>query len=410
MKLLILTQYFPPEVGAPQARLSEIARRLHDKGMEVSVLTSMPNYPQMRIHEAYKGKRFCKEHWNGITVYRTYIYVHENKAIIRRLLNYFSFVLSSLWYGVFKIKGKYDVILVESPPLFLGLSGYLLSRYRRAKLVFNVSDLWPESAEKLGLIRNKFLLRMAACLESFCYRKSVMVSGQTQGIVNNISNRFPGVKVHWLKNGIDISKYAIEENDNGLSLRGNNDLSSRDFILLYGGIIGYAQGLDVILQTADILRYKTDIKFVLLGNGPEKSRLEALKTEMNLTNVFFYDAVAKHQMRQIIKEVDAGLVPLRRLDLFKGAIPSKIFEYLALEKPILLGVEGEAEDLFIKQGKSGLAFEPDNAKDLSDKILLLYNNKEEAKKMGERGKEYAKINFSLDNIVNELYEKLIELK
>ena len=171
MKLLILTQYFPPEVGAPQSRLYEVALRLKKKGVDVTVLTAMPNYPQMVIHPAYKGKHYCKENLDGMTIHRSWIYIPKSKALIKRLLNYFSFVFSSLWWGLWKIE-KQDILLVESPPLFLGITAYLLSRAKGAKLVFNVSDLWPESAEKLGLITNKPLLKMATRMEEFFYKKS----------------------------------------------------------------------------------------------------------------------------------------------------------------------------------------------------------------------------------------------
>ena len=406
MKLLILTQYFPPEVGAPQNRLFEIASRLQQRGVEVTVLTAMPNYPQMEIHKAYKGKIYCRERMDEMTIHRCWIYVPRSRALMKRLLNYFSFTFSAFWLGLFKTRRKYDVLLVESPPLFLGASAYLLSRCKGAKMVFNVSDLWPESAEKLGLISNKFFLRMATFLEEFCYRKSALVSGQTQGIVNNIKLRFPQKTVHWLKNGIDVSKYKESEIPNDVSFRRDKDLSPSDFVLLYGGIIGYAQGLEIILRAAEILQHKQDIKFILLGNGPQKEHLLAMKQDLNLNNVFFYDAVAKNQMSQIIKEINASIIPLKRLDIFKGAIPSKIFEYQAMNKPILLGVEGEAEEMFIKQGKGGLSFEPDNAKDLSEKILQLYNNPQAAKEMGERGFDYVKTNFSLSQIAEEFHQTL----
>ncbi|MDR0790148.1 MAG: glycosyltransferase family 4 protein [Bacteroidales bacterium] len=406
MKLLILTQYFPPEVGAPQNRLFEVASRLQQRGVEVTILTAMPNYPQMVIHQEYKGKCYCKEQMSGMTIHRCWIYVPKSKALVKRLLNYFSFVFSALWYGLLKVRGKYDVLLVESPPLFLGITAYLLSRCKKAKMVFNVSDLWPESAEKLGLISNRFFLRMATILEEFCYRKSALISGQTQGIVSNIKARFPQKNVHWLKNGVDISKYVENDLTNPVSFRQEKGFETADFILLYGGIIGYAQGLDVILQAAEILKDKRDIKFVLLGNGPEKERLLTMKSDLALTNVYFYDAVAKKQMRHIIEGIDASIVPLKRLDIFKGAIPSKIFEYLAIRKPILLGVEGEAEELFIKQGKSGLAFEPDNAKDLSNKILSLYNDPQSAKEMGNEGFEYVKAYFSLSQIAEDFHNQL----
>mgnify|MGYP000918302887 CR=1 FL=1 len=410
MKLLILTQYFPPEVGAPQNRLYELALRLKSKGIDISVLTAMPNYPQMIIHKEYKGKCYCKEDMNGLIVHRTWIYVSKSKKIIFRLLNYFSFVFSSLWFGLIKIR-KHDVLLVESPPLFLGITAYLLSRAKKAKMIFNVSDLWPESAEKLEIISNKRILSLATKLEEFCYRKSALITGQTQGIVNNIQSRFSNKRVYWLKNGVDIKFYdvnkALSETN---SWRKINGYSDEDFILFYGGIIGHAQGLELILNAAKLLEEKDRIKFVLLGSGPEKEKLLSLKQELQLTNLEFYDAVPKSKMQEIIMDMDATIVPLKRLDLFKGAIPSKIFENLALKKPILLGLEGEAKQLFIDEGNCGLAFEPENTEDLVKQIITLYNNPELAKELGENGLKYASENFNRDKIAEELFEELERLR
>lgn len=409
MKLLILTQYFPPEVGAPQNRLYELALRLRSKGIDISVLTAMPNYPQMVVHKEYKGKCYCKEDMNGLKIHRSWIYVSNSKSIIPRLLNYFSFVFSSLWFGLFKIK-KQDVLLVESPPLFLGITAYLLSRAKGAKMIFNVSDLWPESAEKLEIINNKTLLSLATTLEEFCYRKSALITGQTQGIVRNIKSRFPNKNVYWLKNGVDIKFYDVNKTQQEANAwRKTNGYSEEDFILFYGGIIGHAQGLDIILNAAKILEDKPKIKFVMLGSGPEKERLLALKEELKLNNLEFYDAVPKTKMQEIIMDMNATIVPLKKLDLFKGAIPSKIFENLALKKPILLGLEGEAKELFIDEGNCGLAFEPENTEDLVKQILTLYNNPELSKQLGENGLKYASENFNRDKIAEGLFEELKKL-
>ena len=408
MKLLILTQYFPPEIGAPQNRLYELALRLQKKGVEVSVLTAMPNYPQMKIHQNYKGKCYCKETLNELKIHRAWIYVSQSKSIISRLLNYFSFVISAFFIGAFKLK-KQDVLMVESPPLFLGITAYFLAKLKGAKLLFNVSDLWPESAEKLGIISNKFLLSMATKLEEFCYKKSSLISGQTQGIVNNISTRFPNKNVYWLKNGVDINFYDVNKEIEKDAWKNENNYSNEDFILFYGGIIGHAQGLEVILNAAKKLDEYKNIKFVLLGNGPEKEKLIKLRDELKLTNLRFFDAVPKSEMQRIIMSTNATIIPLKRLDLFKGAIPSKIFENLALKKPIILGVEGEAEELFIKQGKCGVSFIPEDSEDLAKQILKLYNDRNLVVELGENGFKYVSENFNRDKIAEEFYNQISNL-
>lgn len=403
MKLLILTQYFPPEVGAPQNRLYELAVRLQQKGIEVSVLTAMPNYPQMQVYDGYQGKWYTREMMNGLTVHRSWIYTTKSKGIFKRLLNYFSFVASSFFVGCFKL-GKADFILCESPPLFLGKTAFLLKKIKGAKLLFNVSDLWPESAERLGLVTNSFFLKMSTWLEEFLYRHSDLISGQTQGIVKNILQRFPEKKIYWLPNGVDLNYYNADVIQTNWRLQ--QHFQPGDFILLYAGIIGHAQGLEVILNAAQQLKNNELIKFVLIGNGPEKEKLQDLKKQMQLTNVFFFEAVGKKEMPAVIAACNAAIVPLKRLDLFKGAIPSKIFENLAMKKPILLGVEGEAKELFITQGNAGLAFIPEDGADLAKKIVQLQQDKEKTVQLGENGFHFVQEKFTRDKIANEFYNWL----
>lgn len=402
MKILIHTQYFPPEVGAPQNRLFELARRLKKKGIDVSVLTAMPNYPLMQIHEGYRNRFYLYEQLEGIHIHRAYIYASKNKSIISRLLNYFSFTISSFFVGFFKL-GKFDYILCESPPLFLGLSSLLLKKVKRARLIFNVSDLWPESAEKLGIIKNNFLLKVSKDLEEFLYKHSDLITAQTNGIVKNISLRLPHKKIHWFPNGVDIEYYQTDIISNW---RKDNGFSANDFLLLYAGIIGHAQGLEIIIKAAEHLKTYSQIKFLLLGSGPEKKKLVELKEKLSLENVHFFDVVSKNQIPFIIKDADVALVPLKRLELFKGAIPSKIFENLAMKKPILLGVEGEAKELFIDKAKGGLAFIPEDYRDFCDKILHLYSHPELLKQLGNNGYNYVNENFSRDQIVGRLWNFL----
>ena len=405
MKILFLTQYYPPETGAPQNRLHDLAVRLKDRGFEVTVLTAMPNYPKMKIYEGYRNRLFCKEEIDGIKVYRSWIYVSKNRSIIPRLLNYFSFVKTSFIAGIF-IKGKFDYILCESPPLFLGITAMLLKRIKRAKLIFNVSDLWPESAEKLGLVTNKYILNISKRLEENIYRNSDFISGQTQGIVVNIKKRFPYNKIHWLKNGADI-EYFLRNTRSG-NWRKENGFSKEDFILLYGGIIGHAQGLEVILKAAEMLIKYDKIKFVLVGDGPEKESLLNMKDKLKLDNVYFIDNVDKPTMLTILNEIDASVIPLKKLDLFKGAIPSKIFENLILKKPVLLGVDGEAKELFIDEGKCGLYFEPENNIALSEQIIALYNSPDLFRELGENAYKYVVENFSRDKIAENFINFILQ--
>lgn len=403
MRILFLTQYFPPEVGAPQNRLFELAQRLQRRGVEVIVLTGMPNYPQMRIHEAYRGRIFLKEQRGEITIYRSWLYASTNRSISSRLLNYFSFVFTSLLVGLLKVP-RPSVVFCESPPLFLGMSGYLLARFARAKFIFNVSDLWPETAQRLGLITNPLLLGVATRLEEFLYRKADLVTGQTQGIVQDISRRFPAKRVYWLSNGVD--ERLCEESTEASDWRAQQGYSAEDFLVLYAGIIGHAQGLEVILEAARKLADNRAIKFLLVGDGPEKARLVEQTCRAGLRNVQFFDPVPKSAMPGILKAVNATVIPLRRLDLFKGAIPSKLFESLALRKPILLGVEGEARELFINQGQAGLFFRPEDADSLAQQALRLHGDPELAWRLGDNGRRFVLERFTLETIAMRFWNVL----
>jgi glycosyltransferase involved in cell wall biosynthesis len=393
MKILILTQYFPPETGAPQNRLYELAVRLQKMGAQITVLTAMPNYPDMEIHQEYNGCFYKNEKLDNLDVHRAFIFVSKKKSVFFRLANYFSFVFSSILIGLTKVKNQ-DYILCESPPLFLGISALLLKKIKGAKLIFNVSDLWPESAEKLGIVTNKAAINASAKLEEFLYKHSDIITGQTKGIVNNISLRFPQKRVYWIPNGADTNLYMPDITS---SWRIENGFSTLDFIILYAGIIGYAQGLEVLLLAAKELIDYSEIKFVIIGNGPEKDKLLKMKSEMNISNVYFFDAVSKSKIKEVLAGVDLTIAPLKKLDLFKGAIPSKIFESLAMEKPILL-------ELFIDEANAGLFYTPEDKKDLSLKVVEFYTNRDLVRNLGKNGRKYVLLNFSRDTIAKKLWE------
>lgn len=406
MKLLILTQYYPPEVGAPQNRLHELAVRLHTNGVKVEVLTAMPNYPKMEISEAYRKGKIREEVIDGIPVHRSKIVVSKSKGIFARLLNYFSFVWTSYWRG--RSLGNFDYLMVESPPLFLGYSAMRLSKKLNAKMIFNVSDLWPESAEKMGVVTNKWMLGVAYRLEAKCYRKSHLVTGQTMGIVSNIKARFPECTVYWLPNGVDPEFYKPENTD-FVEFREANGIPAEDVVFFYGGILGHAQGLQLLLHAAKKLEHLNNFTLVLQGAGPEQEDLMALKEQLELKNVLFLPPVPKSQMPGILKEVDVALVPLRKLDIFRGAIPSKIFEALAMEKALILGVEGEAKDHFIDRAKAGLFYEPENVDDLTRQIENMVNKREQIIEMGKNGRNYVCAHFNRDKIAQDFLHQLSTL-
>jgi len=407
MKFLILSQYYPPETGAPQNRLHSLALNLVKNGCVVEVLTAMPNYPKMEIFEGYNGLSYKKEKIDGIIVHRSKIYVSKSKGVLKRLLNYFSFVLSSI--RISNKLSKTDYVICESPPLFLGISALYLSRRLNAKLIFNVSDLWPESAEKLDIVNNNFFLNLAYRLEKYLYEKSFLVTGQTQGIVANINKRFPNISTLWLPNGIDKEVYEVPENKDWITEYGIEGKK----VYVYAGIIGHAQGLDVIIKTKNWLvnnefTLSKKVAFVIIGDGPDKQRLEALNEKLK-TGVIFIPNTPKIEVLKMIKACHGYIVPLKKLDLFLGAIPSKIFDALGLSKPILLGVDGEARSLFVDQGEAGIYFEPENELSLAKALIELENNPLKASAYGKSGNIFATKNFDRKNIAKRLLDRIKKL-
>lgn len=405
MKILFLTQYCPPEVGAPQNRIFEFAKGLKKNGNEVTILTALPNYPKGEIFDEYKGRGVVVEEIEGIKIIRTAIYATKSKSFVRRLANYFSFTFSSVIQGT-KYIGNPDIIITESPPLFLGWSGYVLSKIKKAKFVFNVSDLWPESAVKLGVLNNKLFIKMSTWLEEFCYKKADLVTGQTKGIVNNIVERgFNDNKVKLITNGVDVSFFNKDHRDEDY----RKSIGVEDkFAVCYAGIHGIAQGLEVIIDAANILKDNKDIVFNFYGDGPEKQMLMDMVENKGLNNVNFFPVQSKPNMPRIIASMDATVVPLKKLDLFKGALPSKMFEALASELPIILAVEGEAEKL-INDAQGGIVVEPENSKEIAEAILKLYNDKELKATLGANGRTYVEKNYSREAIVKRLEGYLEEI-
>lgn len=406
MKILFLTQYFPPETGAPQNRIHSLANYLSEFGAEVTILTAMPNYPKGEIYKEYKGKFHMKEKDGEIKIVRCWIYATGSKRIIPRLFNYFSFVFSSLYTGIFYVKKK-DLIICESPPLFLGITAMLLKYLKGSKLVFNVSDLWPESAEKLNIVNNQTILRLSYRLESFIYKKSNLVSGQTQGIIDSINKRYPTINTHLLRNGIDIKQFEKEGNRN--RFRALHKIDNKHFVVTYAGIIGHAQGLEIILHAAAELKAQEDILFMLIGDGPVKKDLIELSDRLNLSNVIFIDSVPIAEMPDVVAACDAYVSPLKKNELFLGAIPSKIFEPLYYGKPVLLGVDGEAKTLFVDEGKCALHFEPENVNKLVAAVQNLKNNQELYKELSQNGKKYVVTNFNRKDLAFQFWQTIQKL-
>lgn len=387
MRILFLTQYFPPEAGASQNRLADLTRRLSTLGHRVTVLTALPNYPQGEIYEGYRARLVMTEDDCGIRIIRTWLYTSKTKSFMRRILNYSSFSILSIFVGLLAVR-RVDVICVDTPPLFLGASGYLLAKLKGAMFVLNVADLWPESAVVLGMLRNRRLIRWATSVEESLYSKSGFVTGQTEGIVDNIRRRSPSTPVELLTNGV-----APELFDQVEAARAERECTRREFgfgskfIVAYTGVHGLAQGLETVLSAAQILAEFHEIRFVLVGDGPEKPRLQALAAQREQRNVEFLPQQATSRMPMILAAVDASVVPLKREDLFKGALPSKLFEALGAGVPVIAAMAGEAGRL-VEQSGGGIVVEPENPERMAEAVLRMYRDPILRKGFGERGRTY----------------------
>jgi len=355
-------------------------------GHEVTVLTSMPNYPQGRIFEAYRGRLFSTETKGGIRVLRTWCYVSQNRGFISRLLNYCSFAVLSLVAGLLS-SGKQDVIVVESPPLFLGLTGVLLSRWRRAKMILNVSDLWPQSAVSMGLLRNQTLIKIASALEGWLYDCSYATTGQTEGIVQHIRDRVPDVPVELITNGVDPDKFANIAQQR-TALRAELGFAE-NFVVGYAGLHGLAQGLDTLLDAAEMFcSERQSLLFAFFGDGLEKHRMVERARARELKNVLFFPPRSPERMPGILACLDAAIVPLRNLPLFSGALPSKLFESMAAGVPIVLAAPtGEATRL-VQNANCGICVPPEDSRAMAGAISQLASDPALCRTLGENGSRY----------------------
>jgi len=403
MRIGILTQYYPPEIGAPQARLSNLARRLKERGHDVIVLTAMPNYPRGRIYDGYGGL-FRAETQAEIPILRTFIYPTQSAGILRRLLNYFSFVASSLVVGLVKLP-RLDYLLTESPPLFLGIAGYILSRVKRAQWIFNVSDLWPESALRLGVIKEGLAARLASSLEAFCYRKAWLVTTQTRGMQSDILRRFPKIRTYHLSNGVNTSVFAPgrgskEARERLIGRRADGD---GHCVAVYAGLHGLAQGLDQILLAAKKLSNNVKLVFAFVGDGPEKQALVRQSRELDLENVRFLEAASRGEVPELLASADIALVPLKLA--LPGAAPSKLYEAMGAGLPIVLVAGGEAAEI-VSQARAGVVVPYGDTASLAAALKDLASDTVTRRRLGKAGRRAALERFDSDTITASFAEYL----
>ncbi len=367
--MLIITQYFPPEMGAPQARLYELATRLKNKGCKITILTAMPNYPTGRIFENYRGKICSAEDMEAMKVIRVWLYSSKSSRTLPRLLSYLSFAVSLLLFGIWKL-GRQDVVLVESPPLFIMPAALIVGKITRGKTVMMVSDIWPDIIVRMGHTTGGLGIKLMLWLEKFSYNHCHAVALTNPGACRQIRQRFPQLKnVTVISNGVDTKLFKPDLRSE--KIRAELGAGKNDFLVGYCGLHGLAQGLDVVLNAADILRERKNIKFVMIGDGPTKEQLVRKAVQLNLPNITFFPHRSKKEMPEILASLDASLIPL--VVRLPGTMPSKVYEALAAAVPPIVAKGCEAESLLTQFG-AGCSYEPGDGKDMAAAILGLAND------------------------------------
>lgn len=408
MKILLLHQYFLEKDDPGGSRFNEMTKMWTEQGHEVTVLSGMLNYLTGSIPSKYRGKRFHHEMYNSkLSVWRCFVSQSYNTNFAGRLWGYFSFMFSALWAGVFKVKGKYDVVLVTSPPLFVGFSGYLISRIKRIPLVFEIRDLWPESAIDTGVLTNKFIIKMAYWFEHFIYKRSKLINVLTPAFYNTLRDvkKVPEDKLIMIPNAADfvLSERLLQSFDRE-AFRKNENLEGK-FVITYVGAHGVANHLQQILQAGKLLE-DTNVLFMLIGQGMEKERLKNMASEMNVTNVRFVDPVPKAEVFKYILASEMGASVLKKVDTFKTVYSNKTFDYMSCKTPILMAIDGVSREL-VERARAGVYVEPENIEEYNRIIREYLANPARLTVEGENGYRYAKDNFDREVLAKRYLEGIM---
>ncbi|MDX8288966.1 glycosyltransferase family 4 protein [Metabacillus indicus] len=396
MRIIYITQHFPPEIGAAQGRAFDMSTNLSNLGHDLHVLTAFPK-PSSTL--------FSKEKVNKLSVYRSFQIRDTKKSSIRRLANYLSFMVSSVFSG-FRVR-KPDIVYATSPQLFQGVTGYILSRIHRTKFVFEVRDLWVDFAEILGQFKNKRLLDLARKLERFIYNRADLIVVVTHGYKDRlIGMGISADKIIVIPNGVNPPSLEVPAQARDVK----KELGiENQFLVLYTGNIGAAQGLQTVIDAADKLKHDPSICFLFIGEGVEKEPLMEKATSMGLTNVRFLEGKRKEDLASYYESADLGIVSLKKHPLFEITIPSKVFDYMAVSLPVLIGVEGEAKEI-VEANEAGFPFEPENADDFIRALKLAQSQPERLQMMKKGLRGHLLQSFNRETQAKELSDALQKLQ
>lgn len=391
MKILYVSQYYPPEMGAPAARASELARHWAEAGHQVSVLTGFPNHPTGVVPPEWRPRLrrlTYHEESTNVDIYRTWLWPLPNRKAHERMRNYASFCLSSALRGL--ALPRPDVIIGSSPQLLVALSAWWISFARQIPFVFEVRDLWPESLSAVGVgDENSILHRTLAAIANFLYRRSDRIVVVTPAFKDHLVQHWnvPSEKIDIVENGVETDLFAPCSEGLRRSLRQQLDSDSR-FLVCYIGTMGMAHGLETLLESAARLQLENPgVLFLLIGEGAEKERIKALAHTRDLANVRFLDQQPRDKIAAYISASDACLVLLKKTDVFKTVIPTKMLEFMSCARPLILAVDGQARKI-VEEAGCGLVTEPENPEALASAINRLAADYELGRTMGLRGRSY----------------------
>lgn len=404
MHILYLSQYFPPEVGATQTRAYEMARGLVQAGHRVTMIAEAPNHPSGIVPQEYRGQWIEHSMLDGIDVLRVWVKASPVKSFRSRMAFYLSYMADAVLVGALKARGPFDVVYATSPPLFVGAAGLALQRLKAAPFVFEVRDLWPESAVALGELSNPRAIAWAGKLEHLCYNRASRIVVVTEGIRQHLLARgYPASKLALIPNGANTDLYRPQPVN--LALRRRLGIADDAFVVIYTGLHGLAHGLETVLLAAQRLQHDTGIHFLLVGDGPEKSALVDLARQMSLTNVQFEDAVAEAELPAMLATANLGLDTRRRLDISRGTLPVKMFSYMACGLPVVLAIEGEAVDL-LAQAQAGVVSAPEDPAALAETILALQRDPDRLALMAANGPPFVQEHYSRRGLADRLVQVL----
>jgi glycosyltransferase involved in cell wall biosynthesis len=397
MKIVYVSHYFSPEIGAPSARIYEMAQAWLEMGHQVEVITGFPNHPRGEIYPGYQSQKYTKEEMDGIVVHRVWTYITPNRGLIKRTLGHISLWFSALLFGAKHVKNP-DVVIGTSPTLFCVMAARRLALRNKVPFVMEVRDLWPGIFIDLGVIKNLFIIKVLEQWELWMYRQADKIVTVTDGFRENISERgIQADKIFTIPNGADLVKFMPGDRSSPLA----NELNLEDkFVVLYLGAHSLSQGLDVVLNAVQALSDIDEIAFLFVGAGNKKAELMERAKREKIDNITFHPPISKDHVPSYYNLADICLVPLRDVPLFDTFIPSKMFEIMAMGKPIVASLRGEAARIMESSG-GAIITAPEDSRAIAQAIKKLFDDSHSRELMGQNGRKFVEANYGRRSLASE---------